>query len=103
MTWEFVLKVLIDALILLCVCVHARCVMKMDHHCPLINNCVGHFNHAYFTCFLFFVPCGCIHSLFMLIPALYRAVYRVSDLITLWQYSERFYGDLLKLLLLLAD
>lgn len=53
-----------------------RCVMKMDHHCPWINNCVGHFNHAYFTCFLFFTPCGCIHALCMLIPALYRAVYR---------------------------
>jgi hypothetical protein len=52
--------------------------MKMDHHCPWINNCVGHFNHANFTAFLFFAPCGCIHALFVMIPALYRAINRVS-------------------------
>lgn len=53
-----------------------RCIMKMDHHCPWINNCVGHRNHASFTYFLFFAPCGCIHSLCVLIPTMYRAVYR---------------------------
>lgn len=51
-----------------------RCVMKMDHHCPWINTCCGHFNHAHFTWFLFFAPCGCIHSLFILIPSIYRAL-----------------------------
>jgi len=82
---NFVLNVFIDAVSSVYVCI--RCVMKMDHHCPWINNCVGHFNHAYFTCFLFFTPCGCIHALCMLIPALYRAVYRVGDLTILCLYS----------------
>jgi len=46
-----------------------RCIMKMDHHCPWINNCVGHKNHKSFTLFLIFVVIGCSHASVILIMA----------------------------------
>ncbi|RKP13996.1 DHHC palmitoyltransferase-domain-containing protein [Piptocephalis cylindrospora] len=36
-----------------------RCVLRMDHHCPWLNNCVGHGNHGHFLRFLFSVVLGC--------------------------------------------
>lgn len=57
-----------------------RCVMKMDHHCPWINNCCGHLNHAYFTSFLLLAPLGCSHAAIIFIMTMYTQLYeRVSS------------------------
>jgi palmitoyltransferase len=46
--------------------------MKMDHHCPWVNTCVGHENHAAFTRFVFYTPFGCLHSSIVCANFIYR-------------------------------
>jgi len=40
----------------------ARCVVRMDHHCPWVNNCVAMFNQKYFLLFLIYTAVCCIYS-----------------------------------------
>lgn len=53
-----------------------RCIMKMDHHCPWINNCVGWNNHMAFTSFLAFAVIGCLQACVILGVSLYRGIHR---------------------------
>lgn len=44
-----------------------RCVVKMDHHCPWVNNCIGIANQKLFILFVGYVAIGSFYALVLLV------------------------------------
>lgn len=53
-----------------------RCVRRMDHHCPWINNCVGERNQKYFIQFLVYVG---VLAAYSIVLVLVSWVYECQD------------------------
>lgn len=44
-----------------------RCIRRMDHHCPWINNCVGERNQKFFLQFLVYVGMLALYSIALVV------------------------------------
>eukprot|EP00397_Hematodinium_sp_SG-2012_P021194 GEMP01021878.1.p1 GENE.GEMP01021878.1~~GEMP01021878.1.p1 ORF type:complete len:314 (+),score=35.98 GEMP01021878.1:229-1170(+) len=51
-----------------------RCVLKMDHHCPWISNCVGFNNYKYFFTHLVYCSASSIFIVINLFPTMMEAL-----------------------------
>ena len=70
--------------------------MRQDHHCPWINNCVGHFNYGHFVRFLFYVDVACSYHLAMMVRRVYHNLtisYWVSTLHVYLTHSLKPFQD----------
>lgn len=56
-----------------------RCILKMDHHCPWINNCVGFYNQKFFILFVYYAFLGCLFVGITGIMALKRALFIIGE------------------------
>ncbi|XP_068643169.1 probable protein S-acyltransferase 16 isoform X2 [Aristolochia californica] len=44
-----------------------RCILRMDHHCVWLNNCVGHANYKIFFVFVMYAVTACIYAMVLLV------------------------------------
>merc|ERR1719335_953324 len=59
-------------------CHHCRvckqCILRMDHHCPWIMNCVGYHNYKYFFLLVWYSALDCVYIAASMLTSVHKAV-----------------------------
>lgn len=79
----------------------SRCVLKMDHFCPWLNNCIGFYNHKFFVLFIFYMAAETVFMVYVMTPVFIRHVSTMEE-VTL-DFKEEFRVSLTYLMLCLLS